>query len=195
LNIANGERLGTYHGHQGALWTVDIDPTSTLLATGAADNTIRLWEVRTGRLLKTWDFPTAVKRVEFNEDGNILLAVTEQRMGYLGTVVAFRINSDVDGEQDEEPLFRITFDESKATVAAWSYLTKYIVTGHEDGSVATWDAKDGSFIQRVQAHEQDMLITDLQMAPDRTYFITACRDKTAKVRLLGETWNIKKGTG
>src|SRR5262249_28259460 len=49
---ANGERLGTYHGHQGAIWTVDVDPTTTFLASGAADNTIRLWEVKSGKLLK-----------------------------------------------------------------------------------------------------------------------------------------------
>jgi translation initiation factor 3 subunit I len=30
-----------------------------------------------------------------------------------------------------------------------------------------------------------MLITDLQWAPDRTYFITASKDKTAKVSYLG----------
>ena len=32
-----------------------------------------------------------------------------------------------------------------------------------------------------QIHEYDMQINDLQMAPDRTYFITAGKDKTAKV--------------
>ena len=39
----------------------------------------------------------------------------------------------------------------------------------------------GELIQDVQAHEPDFLITDMQMATDRTYFITACKDKTAKI--------------
>jgi WD40 repeat protein len=137
----NGERLGTYNGHQGALWTVDVDPTTTILATGAADNTIKLWEVRTGRCLKTWEFPTAVKRVEFSEDGTLLLAVTEMRMGHLGTVAVFPIVVDVEATQAEGPLFTITFEDSKATVAAWGYLNKYIITGHEDGSVSQYDGK------------------------------------------------------
>ena len=38
--------IGAYKGHQGALWTVDVDPSTTLLATGGADNTIRLWKCR-----------------------------------------------------------------------------------------------------------------------------------------------------
>lgn len=177
----NGERVGTYQGHQGALWTVDIDPTSTILATGAADNTIRLWEVRTGRLIKTWEFPTAVKRVEFSEDGTLLLAVTEQRMGHLGTVVVYPVNCDPDATQAESPIFTITMRESKATVAAWSYLNKYIITGHEDGTVGQYDGKTGELVQDVQAHEVDFLITDIQMSQDRTYFITASKDKTAKI--------------
>jgi len=178
---ANGERLGTYKGHQGALWTVDVDATTTLLATGAADNTIKLWEVRTGLCLKTWNFPTAVKRVEFSDDGTLLLAVTEMRMGHLGTVVVFPITVDVDAEQAESPIFTITFRESKATVAAWSYLNKFIITGHDDGTVSQYDGKTGELIQDTQAHEPNMQITDIQMAPDRTYFLTASKDKSAKV--------------
>ncbi|KAG8428534.1 translation initiation factor eIF3 subunit [Metarhizium acridum] len=77
----NGERLGTYHGHVGAIWTVDVDPTTTMIASGSADNTIRLWDVKSGKCLKVWEFPTAVKRVEFNEDGTKLLGVTEKAHG------------------------------------------------------------------------------------------------------------------
>ena len=138
---ANGERLGTYHGHQGALWTVDVDPSTTLLATGAADNTVRLWDIRTGKCIKVWDFNTAVKRVEFSEDGTQLLAVTENRMGFLGTIVVLDIKVDVNAEQTDERSLTITCDESKATVAGWSYMSKYIIAGHEDGTVSQYDAK------------------------------------------------------
>jgi len=177
----NGERLGTYHGHQGALWTVDVDPTSMMIASGAADNTVRLWDIRTGKCLKVWDFDTAVKRVEFSEDGSQLLAVTEKRMGFLGTIVVLGIKLDVEAEQSDEKVMTITCEDSKATVAGWSYLSKYIIAGHEDGTVSQYDAKTGEQLDNVQAHEPDTLITDLQWAPDRTYFLTASKDKTAKI--------------
>lgn len=193
----NGERLGTYHGHQGAIWTVDVDPTSTMIASGAADNTVMLWDIKTGKRLKTWNFDTAVKRVEFSEDGSQLLAVTEKRMGFLGTIVVYDINLDVDAEQSDERVMTITCEEAKATVAGWSFLTKYIIAGHEDGSVSQYDAKvgfvpasegarltkhqTGEQLDNRQVHELDQTITDLQWAPDRTYFITASRDKSAKL--------------
>ena len=139
---ANGERLGTYHGHLGAIWTVDISPNTKLLASGGADNTIRLWNPKTGENVKTWEFPTAIKRVAFSEDGKQLLGVTEKRMGYLGTIVVFDIRYGDDlSEQSNEHSLRITCEESKATVAGWSYLDKYIIAGHEDGSVSQYDAK------------------------------------------------------
>ncbi|KAF2841789.1 translation initiation factor 3, subunit I [Patellaria atrata CBS 101060] len=177
----NGERLGTYHGHQGALWTVDVDPSTTLLASGGADNTIRLWEVKTGRLLKTWDFPTAIKRVEFSPDGRRLLGVTEKRMGYLGTIVVFDIILEVDADQTNEPSLRIECTESKATVAGFSYVGKYIIAGHEDGTVSQYDAKTAEQYLNLTVHEPDIPITDLQWSADRTYFITASKDKTAKL--------------
>ena len=55
---------------------------------------MRLWKVQDGSCLYTWDVPTAVKRVEFSQDGSMLLAVTEQRMGYSGSVVVYAINEN-----------------------------------------------------------------------------------------------------
>ena len=96
--------------------------------------------------MKVWEFPTAVKRVAFSPDGSQLLAVTEKRMGYLGTIVLYDIaygdgqQGDLD-QQSNEPSLRITCEESKATVAGWSYLGKYIISGHEDGTVSQYDPK------------------------------------------------------
>ena len=88
-----------------------------------------------------WDFNTAVKRVEFNEDGSQLLAVTEKRMGFLGTIVVMNVNLDPEGEQDDTKVLTIECEESKATVAGWSFMSKYIIAGHEDGTVSQYDAK------------------------------------------------------
>ncbi|KAI5922655.1 eukaryotic translation initiation factor 3 subunit I [Camillea tinctor] len=188
----NGERLGVYKGHQGAIWTVDVDPTSTFIASGSADNTIRLWEIKTGRCLKTWDFLTAVKRVEFSEDGRQLLGVTEKRMGHLGTIVVLNITPDVDAEQSDEREMTIVCGESKATVAGWSYLNKYIIAGHEDGSVSQYDGKTGELLDNVPLH--DLQVTDLQWSPDRTYFITASKDKTARLTAARNLEPLKKYT-
>ena len=143
---------------------------------------MRLWEVRTGKLLKTWEFPTSVKRVEFSDDGRQLLCVTEKRTGNLSTIVVYDINQDPNGEQTEEYSLRIVVDElPRVTVAGFSFLAHYIIACHEDGSISQWDAKTGEFLTNVYSHEDGMLVSDIQWSADRTYFITSSKDKTAKL--------------
>ena len=48
----NGERLGTYIGHTGAVWCIDVDWKTTKFLSGAADNTLRLWDVATGNYIE-----------------------------------------------------------------------------------------------------------------------------------------------
>ncbi|KAI8341995.1 WD40-repeat-containing domain protein [Chlamydoabsidia padenii] len=177
----NGERLGTYNGHVGSVWTVDVNSSSTMVVTGSADNTAKLWEVQTGRCLKSWEFKTAVKRVEFSEDDTMVLCVTEERMGYAGTITVLPVNPDVNAHQANEPLVQLVNQQgnSKAVVAGWSYLNKYIISGHEDGSLCQWDWKANQKLNSVKAHDE--LISDLQFSPDHTYLITSSKDKTAKI--------------
>jgi translation initiation factor 3 subunit I len=118
---------------------------------------MRLWEVKTGKLLKTWDFPTSIKRVEFSADGKLLLGVTEKRSGHLGTIVVYEINPDPEAEQTDEQALRIVCEDSKPTVAGFSYMAYYIISGHEDGTVSQWDAKTGELLYNTQVHEPDML--------------------------------------
>ena len=105
-------------------------------------------------------------------------------MGHLGTIVVLDIKLDVNAEQSDEKAMTIVCDESKATVAGWSYLNKYIIAGHEDGSISQYDAKTGDLLLNIPIHELNMQINDLQWSHDRSYFITACKDKTAKVRKI-----------
>ncbi len=77
--------------------------TSTLLVSGSADNMLKLWNVRTGECLYTWEFPTAVKRVAWSEDDSKILAVTEKRMGYPGGVAVFAINREDPKQRPSSP--------------------------------------------------------------------------------------------
>ncbi|KAF9956578.1 translation initiation factor eIF3 subunit [Modicella reniformis] len=135
----NGERLGTYEGHGGTIWTVDVNSTTTLLITGSADNTARLWDVSNGKCLTSWEFNTAVRRVQFSEDDKKVLLVTEPRMGFPATLQIFDIQNGLTEPVSPEPLAIFHPDGPKITVAAWGPLDKHIVVGRENGSVALMD--------------------------------------------------------
>ncbi|EIM85756.1 WD40 repeat-like protein [Stereum hirsutum FP-91666 SS1] len=177
----NGERLGTYEGHNGTVWTIDVDSQSRFLVSGSADNEMRLWSVQTGKCLYVWEFPTAVKRVAFNEDDDQIVCITEQRMGYQSTVRVFDINREGDGtNQNPEPVSMFHPVGSKATVCAFSYIPNMILTGHESGKVAMFDSKSGEEVLNNERAHMDS-VTDMQLSADRTYFVTSSKDKTARI--------------
>lgn len=65
-------------------------------------------------------------------------------------------------------------------MAIWAPLADYILTGHENGKVAKYDAKTGEEVEVAEgSHSRE--ITDIQLSPDGTYFITSSRDRTARV--------------
>lgn len=144
---------------------------------------MRLWNVSNGKCVYTWEFPTAVKRVAFSADDSRIVCITEQRMGYQSFVRVFEIDrtEGSDGSnQSTEPVLQFTPPGSKPTVCCFNSDGTVIITGHENGKVATWDATDGSDLESNERAHSD-LITDLQLSPDWTYIITASKDKTAKV--------------
>lgn len=69
---------------------------------------------------------------------------------------------------------------SKATVCAFPYMPGMILTGHESGKVALFDAETGEEVHSNERAHMDV-VTDLQVSADRSYFITSSKDKTARI--------------
>ncbi|KZV81304.1 putative TIF34-translation initiation factor eIF3, p39 subunit [Exidia glandulosa HHB12029] len=177
----NGERLGTYDGHNGTVWTIDVDFESRFLISGSADNTMKLWNVQTGKCLFTWEFPTAVKRVAFSENGDQVVCVTEQRMGHQGAIRIFDIDRSSDGTNQSTEAVNVFHPiGSKATVVTFAHKPSLILTGHESGKIALFSAETGEEVETNQKAHMET-ITDLQLSPDRSYFITSSKDKTARL--------------
>ncbi|KAF8921604.1 WD40-repeat-containing domain protein [Mucidula mucida] len=176
----NGERLGTYEGNNGTVWTVDVDSESKYMISGAADNTLRLWAVESGKCLYTWEFPTAVKRVAFSDDDKQVVCITEQRMGYQCAIRVFDINREDGTKQSKEPTHMFNPIGSKATVCAFTLVPNIIITGHESGKVALFNVKTGEEIENNERAHGDV-VNDLQLSKDRTYCITSSKDKSARI--------------
>lgn len=169
-------------GHEGAIFSIDASPDSSITATGAADGTVRLWDTRTGTSFMSWTTKATAKHVEFSPDGNYLMVVTEEHFGRKGSISFFPIVQKVGAEQAAEPEFVIENTDGiklKVTVAAWSYDGEHVLAGHNDGSVSRYNFRTGEQTHNVKEHEQ--AIQDLQTSLDRTYFVTSSKDKTAKL--------------
>lgn len=177
----NGERLGTLEGHGGVIWSVDISEDTELAVTGSGDLSTKLWDIKTGECLYTWVSKSSVRRVEFNTLADEFLLVTDAIMGNIGSILVMPLNKTDLRNQSEEPILQIDNREGvpKVMMATYSYNSKYIITGHNGGWISKFDAKSGDLIDSIKIHDAN--ITDLQMSPDKTYFITASKDKSAKL--------------
>ena len=86
---------GTYNGHEGAVWTLDVNFSSTLLLTGSADTTARLWDVQTGRQLFKFEHSAPVRGVNFAEGDQQFLTVGDKSLGQDPMIYVWNLASDV----------------------------------------------------------------------------------------------------
>lgn len=99
----------------------------------------------------------------------------------------------ISAPDSEEPMCKLELEGSntKITAAQWGLFDERLVTAHEDGEVRLYDIRSlKTPVKRTTPHKD--AINDLQFNKDRTMFITASRDHTAKVCLGGKgsaaTW-------
>jgi len=175
----NGERLGTFDGHNGAVWTCDVKWDSTRFMSGAADNTLRLWDCETGSQLAEVPCKSAVRTSAFSYSGNLVCYSTDKAMR--NPCEIFVVDSrTVDSFTAEEPVMKIPITKGpKVTSMLWGPLDEYIITGHETGEVVQWELKTGKKI--IMTHEHSGAINDMQLNHDGTMLITASKDHTSRL--------------
>jgi len=185
----NGERLGTFHGHQGTIWSLDVDWQSRMLVTGSADMSIRLWDVSNGKSICKLSTPTSVKGVAFNYEGNKVAYTTDAMMKKDSELAIMDTRLSPEENKDGILSTKVTPMSEKAISVVWGRLDNTLVTSHGDGTVSKWDARNLELLEQKKEHASE--IKDLQMNKDCTWFITSSKDTTAKAWHF-DTFSVKK---
>ena len=88
--------------------------------------------------------------------------------------------SKVDDAPQHTPILDIPVDDlNKAICVGWTIANQHIVAGFDNGLVVKYDSETGKEIQRQKLH--DARINRLTFSRDKTMFITASVDTTAKM--------------
>jgi len=96
----------TMKGHNNMIRTMAVEPKGQYLASGSDDGCMKVWELATGRCLKTWDMGGVVKCVAWcpNNALSLLAVAVETKVFLLNTGLGDKlINSRTDELLSEEP--------------------------------------------------------------------------------------------
>jgi len=178
--------LGTYKGHNGVVWALDVSYYSEWLLTASGDNSTKMWDVETGQELFTWKHQTPVRSVAFALGDQNFLSVTDSVMGLLPSIFVYRTPTPED-RFSRELDFTVPKLEIKQTgkpygkihQALFGPLNSTIFTANEDGTVRIFDTETGKQLQAANVHTKG--VNGLQFASHMGYFITASDDGTAKL--------------
>ncbi|KAF5445308.1 hypothetical protein F2P56_034368 [Juglans regia] len=181
----NGERLGTYRGHNGAVWCCDVSRDSMRLITGSADQSVKLWNVQTGEQLYSFNFGSPARAVDFAVGDKLAVITTDPFMDSPSAIHVKQISRDP-SDQMGESVLTIKGPQGRINRAVWGPLNKTIISAGEDAVVRIWDSETGKLLKesdKESGHKKT--ITSLSRSADGSHFLTGSLDKSAKL------WDIR----
>ncbi|WVF70856.1 hypothetical protein IAT40_005650 [Kwoniella sp. CBS 6097] len=158
---------GTCKGHRRGVWSVKFSKTDRIVASGAADKTVRLWSLDDFSCLKTFEGHTnSVLRVDFLSHGMQLVTSSSD-----GLVKLWNI-------KDEECVKTLDNHEDRIWSLAISNDEKTIVSAGSDSVATFWE--DSTEVE--QAEKNDALVKAVQSEQDFTNYI-ALKDYRRAIQL------------
>lgn len=153
---------------------VAISPNGQTLASGGDDGTIRLWDVRTGKLRGTLKgHSSAVYAVAISPNGQILASGSANE-----TIKIWNLET---GQQ----LRTLSKDSKGIRSLAINPDNQTLVSGDARGVIEIWNLGNGERLNFFPGHE--IWVTSLAISPDGKTFVSSSTDKTIKL------WELKTG--
>jgi WD40 repeat protein len=162
--------------HAGAISTVAFSPNGALALSGSNDNTMKLWDVATGTLVRTFvGHSNWVHSVAFSPDGTRVLSGSRDKTVKLWDAATGALVRTFNGHSREVLSVAFSPDGSR------------VLSGSIDKTMRLWDAATGATLRTFKGHSAE--VTSVAFSPDGTRALSSgSYDKTMKL------WNTATGT-
>lgn len=168
--------------------SMDFSPDGQTLATSDMDDKVRLWDVATGTLLRTFKGHTDTRcrvhanSVRFSADGETLVSASQtETRRYRDKLYRIRLWDVASGE----PLKEIIVSTDTVSSVCWSADGQTLARGNLDGTIRLWDAATGEPVKMLIAHTD--AVTSLCWSLDGQTLASASRDGTIRL------WDVETG--
>ena len=163
--------LGFFLGYSKAVNAVALSGRQAV--SGGQDNVLRLWDIETGLLLRTFDVQAnRINAAAFSPDGREILTAAADRLR-VWTVADGQAVRAMDGHTGEVLSAAFSSDGRKA------------VSGGEDKTVKLWDLETGQALKTFEGHAGE--VTSVAISGDGLRILSASKDTTLKL------WDVEKG--
>jgi WD40 repeat protein len=179
VNAAHWKLKLTLRGHTGAVYSASFYPDGRRVATSGDDESIRIWDLMTGRLLRKIErLGGTVSDVAVSHDGRMLASCTDgdgESKVQLRDARTFLLLRTLVGHRGG--VFEVVFSPDGRVLAS----------GGRDKTVKLWDTATGRLIRTLSGH--DDAVTALAFTPDGQVLASASGEADNTVRL----WDVSTG--
>ncbi|NVO04095.1 MAG: caspase family protein [Bacteroidetes bacterium] len=202
-------------GHIDKINSISFSNDNKYILSGSCDQTAKIWEVKTGKELRTFSGHTQkITSVCFSADGkNIFTASSDKTIKqwnvetgaeintYLGNtsgVNSIVVSSDkkflISGSDDKTvKVWEIGTSNVKTFAGHLSNVTclaispdcKKVYSGSSDKTIKIWDLQSGKEIKSIQAHDAE--VTTIDISSNGKFLVSGSSDKTIKI------WDLQNG--
>jgi serine/threonine protein kinase len=157
-----------------SVYSVAFSPDGQVLASGSDDGTIKLWEVKTGRVINSLrGHSNLVSEVAFSPDGKVLASGSYDSTIKLWEVKTGRVINSLRGHSNH--VISVAFSPDGKVLASGSY----------DNTIKLWSVATGREINSLRGHSDP--VHSVAFSPDGKVLASGSYDSTIKL------WEVATG--
>lgn len=176
VRAQNAERpeLVIQDGHIDAVTSVAFSPDGQMLVSGSSDSSVKLWDIRVGRLVRSFEGHRArVNSVAFSPDNKTVASASNDKTIKLWDALTGRLLRTLEGHT------------GNINSIAFSPDGRRLASGSADSWVNLWDSNSGRLIRQLEGVSSNAL--SVAFSPDGSLLAAACEGQSVRL------WEMRTG--